>query len=221
MHNHDFLWFSSQEISKRSTTIPVLHNFALTYALSDFSYGIRANSIPSYQADLAQMPIYATPAVSTSAVLTRFTYNAVNSRSLRTDDAPRGVNSPDLGWRVMIEPSMADSSPGGRTGFSFYAFTFDGARPRAVARLGKKGAAVRVVAREITELRLVRATEQTRPTHAVNPLDVGGKIVSYEPVAIPPHLVLRQATIVDDWFALSGQHRIHVPVSVAKKIGLG
>ena len=32
LYNHDYLWFSSTEISKVSTTLPVIHNYALTYA---------------------------------------------------------------------------------------------------------------------------------------------------------------------------------------------
>jgi CRISPR-associated protein Csc1 len=212
-YNHDYLWFSSFEISKTAATLPLIHNYALSYALTGYSYGVYYGSTPRYDEDLRAMPAYATPARPGGSVArTRFTQNAVNSRTLRTDDAPRGSNSPSLGWRLVLDPVWSSAGDtGGQPGFSFYLFGRDSFRPPAVVRLGKKSCPVRLHWEEIGPAVAVFTSEPIRPTHAVNPLDVQGAIVSYEPLAIPPHLVFRVAEVSNDWFVFSGEHRVHVP----------
>jgi CRISPR-associated protein Csc1 len=208
LYNHDFLWFSSFEISKTAATLPLLHNYALSYALSGYSYGVFEGHAPRYAEDLSAMCAYATPARADGGVAwTRFTQNAINSVTLRTDDAPRGFNSPALGWRLVLDPVWA----GEGSGFAFYLFARDGFVPPGVVRLGKKGCPVRIEWAEIVSPTAVFTEGAVRPTHAVNPLDVQGELNSFEPVAIPPHLILRVAEIQMDWFVFSGEHRIHLP----------
>lgn len=216
--NHDYLWFSATEISKRSETTPVLHNYALTYALGDFSYW-QGPPTPRYESDLDQIQLYALPSASDSATRTRLTYNAVNSRTLRTDDAPGSVNAPDLGQRTYLDP-VFDIQPG--KGFTVYVYTFDGANPKSLFRLGKKGAALRARWTEVDEPRAVMRDVPVEPTHPVNPLDVSGDILAYEPVMMPPHLLLRRTQIRDDWFVFAEldrtRHRIHVPRRVLARL---
>jgi len=218
LYNHDYLWFSSYEISKLSTTLPILHNYALTYSFGDFSYGVSRETVPHYEEDLACIPLYATPALATAWSRTRITYNAVNSRTLCTDDAPRGLNSPDIGWRNYLDPVyLRHERAGEELGFYCYLFTFKGQQPKGVTRLGKKGAAIRVCWEEIMEPRAVFRDEAIRPTHPLNPLDISGETVSYEPVMIPPHLLLRTAEVRNDWFIFDGRHRIHLPKRVLER----
>ncbi|MGH9823958.1 MAG: type I-D CRISPR-associated protein Cas5/Csc1 [Blastocatellia bacterium] len=215
MHNHDYLWFSSFEISKTAATLPIIHNYALSYAISGYSYGIYRGSTPAYLNDLANLPAYATPARPYGPVKrTRFTQNAINSRTLRTDDAPKGSNSPALGWRLVLDPVWYNESAA--TGFSLYLVVRSGFKPPSVVRLGKKGCPVRFQWAPITPAVAVFVDNPVRPTHSVNPLDVAGSIVRYDPVAIPPHLVLRAAEIERDWFVFSGKHVVHV----ARRFGL-
>lgn len=215
LYNHDYLWFSSSEISKQSTTLPIIHNYALTYSLGDFSYGISKNASPQYDADLRHIPVYATPALSTRWSRTRITYNAVNSCTLRTDDAPRGVNSPDVGWRNYVDPVYPkDEREAELIGFFCYLFTFDQRVPKGVTRLGKKGAVVRVRWKEIENPLAVFCAEPVRPSHPVNPLDVNGQVITFDPISIPPHLLLRTSEVSDDWFVFNGGHRVHVPKRV-------
>jgi len=212
LFNHDYLWFSSYEISKVSTTLPLLHNYALTYSLGDVSYGISKETTPHYEKDLANIPLYTTPAIAAFWSRTRITYNAINSRSLRTDDAPRGINSPDLGWRNYLDPVYPmDDHAAQQFGFVCYLFTFKGQIPKGVTRLGKKGAAVRIQWEEIEKPIAVFRDEVVRPTHPLNPLDISGQVTAYEPVCIPPHLLLRSAEVRNDWFVFSGAHRVHTP----------
>lgn len=213
LYNHDYLWFSSFEISKTAATLPLIHNYALSYALSGYSYGIYVGNTPRYAEDLDAMPAYATPARPQGpAARTRFTQNAVNSRSLRTDDAPRGSNSPAIGWRLVLDPVWRNgASESNLPGFAFYLFTRGSFRPPAVVRLGKKGCPVRLEWKEITPAVAVKTETAIRPTHAVNPLDIQGEIVSYDPLPIPPHLIFRVAEIRNDWFVFSDDHRVHLP----------
>jgi CRISPR-associated protein Csc1 len=212
LYNHDYLWFSSIEISKTAATLPLIHNYALSYAISGYSYGLYSGTTPRYAADLAEMPAYATPARPRGPVSrTRFTQNAVNSRTLRTE-APRGANSPSLGWRLVLDPVWPDG-PADRpsAGFDFYLFARASFGRPAVIRLGKKGCPVRLEWTEVNGPVARFVEEAVEPTHAVNPLDVQGEITAYEPVPIPPHLVLRVAEIRNDWFVFAGEHRVHVP----------
>lgn len=219
LYNHDYLWFSSFEISKVSTALPLIHNYALTYSLGDYSYGISRETAPQYEKDLNSIPLYATPALATFWSRTRITYNAVNSRTLRTDDAPGDINSPDLGWRNYIDPVYpADERSAQQLGFACYLFSFDGRQPKGVTRLGKKGAAIRVHWQEIEKPKAVFSEEPVRPTHPLNPLDISGEVDLFEPVIMPPHLLLRTAGIKNDWFVFSGAHRLHVPKRVLKRV---
>lgn len=213
LYNHDYLWFSSFEISKTAATLPLIHNYALSYALSGYSYGISVGSTPRYTQDLEAMPAYATPARPQGSIArTRFTQNAVNSRTLRTDDAPRGSNSPALGWRLVLDPVWrTNAAESDVPGFVFYVFARSPFHLPAVVRLGKKGCPVRLEWQEVTPAVAVFTDSVVRPTHAVNPLDIQGEIISYDPLPIPPHLIFRVAEIRNDWFVFSEEHSVHLP----------
>ena len=212
-YNHDYLWFSSFEISKTAATLPLIHNYALSYAISGYSYGVYTGNIPRYEEDLKKMDAYATPARPQGTVTrTRFTQNAVNSRTLRTDDAPRGSNSPALGWRLVLDPVWQAGSQEKETiGFTFYLFAREPFRPPAVVRLGKKGCPIRFEWEEIAPAVATFTENAVSPTHSVNPLDVQGELVSYEPLSIPPHLILRVAEVRRDWFVFWNEHVVHIP----------
>ncbi len=209
LYNHDYLWFSSLEISKTAATLPVIHNYALTYALCGYSYGVYIGNTPRYDSDLEKMSAYATPARTDGpSSRTRFTQNAVNSCTLRTDDAPRGSNSPSLGYRLVLDPIWRNGAP--LSGFIFYVLANASFRLPSVVRLGKKGCPIRFEWEEITPAVAVYTNASVRPTHAVNPLDIQGEILAYEPVPIPPHLILRVTEIRGDWFVFKNRHIVHV-----------
>lgn len=220
LYNHDYLWFSSYEISKTAATYPLIHNYALSYAVSGYSHGVYVGSAPRYREDLDAMPAYATPARPLGVVAqTRFTQNAVNSRSRRTDDAPPGRNSPAFGWRLVLDPVWRSGDLDVNVaGFAFYLFGREAFRPPAVVRLGKKGCPVRMQWNEVAPAVATFIDQPIRPTHAVNPLDVQGEVLSYEPAPIPPHLILRVADISNDWFVFSGDHRVHLPRRITGRV---
>src|SRR5882724_11440479 len=80
LYNHDYLWFSSFEISKTAGTAPAIHGYALSYAISNYAYGIYFAGGPRYEEDLGAMSAYSTPARPVGEPsATRFTQNAINS----------------------------------------------------------------------------------------------------------------------------------------------
>jgi CRISPR type I-D-associated protein Csc1 len=196
----------------------LIHNFAWSYAVSGYSYGIYEGSVPRYAEDLTNMEAYATPARAFGPVArTRFTQNAINSKTLRTDDAPKGSNSPGLGWRLVLDPVWRSRAEQETTGFQFYAFAKESFTPPAVVRLGKKGCPVRLEWSEVDNPVGQICETPVYPTHAVNPLDISGDVVSYDPVAIPPHMIFRSAEISKDWFVFAGDHRIHIPRRILER----
>jgi len=174
LYNHDYLWFSSTESGQVSTTLPVLHNYALSYALSGYSWAV-SPALPQYQADLAQMRLYALPTeLPVSPARTAITFNALDTLTLRTDVGPE-VNTPNLGKRIYLDPIYAPVESAdrhhARTSYAAYAFVFDGPAPPSVFRLGKKGAPMRAYWREVSHPRAEFYTEPRQPSHLVNPLD--------------------------------------------------
>jgi CRISPR-associated protein Csc1 len=223
LYNHDYLWFSSNEISKVSTTQPILHNYALCYALSQGSYRVCIGSTPKYVEDpngeFDAMPLYATPAHATNVTRTTITFNAVDTLTQTTGDS-KTLNTPNWGKRVYLDPVWegADVERPCR-GYEFYVFTFGGYSLPSVVRLGKKGAAARVRWDEIPSPVAMWREGQHRSSHPINPLDVNGLVVSYDPITIPPHLLLRTAALAEDWWVFSGRHAIHVPKRVLTRVG--
>ncbi|MGE0683952.1 MAG: hypothetical protein AB7P69_23990, partial [Candidatus Binatia bacterium] len=124
------------------------------------------------------------------------------------------------GWRLVLDPVWNPGNQQKETvGFTFYLFADETFRPPAVVRLGKKGCPIRLEWEEIASAVGVFIETPVRPTHAINPLDIQGEILSYEPLSIPPHLVFRVAEIRNDWFVFADEHRVQVPKRlIAEKI---
>ena len=220
LETHDFLWFASYDVSGLSATEVVVHNYALTYALSRFERGIAFGQGPTYQDDLAQMPLYTTPADllvadNPFAGKVKLTWNALDTRSQRTQDPKyKKQNTPMMGKRVMIAPM---------TRFGFYVFTLDGSRPPGSIRLGKKRSPCRVCYTEIPQPLAHQTKDTFAPTHLVNPLDVEGKVEAFNVVNIPPHLLLRNARLREDYVVNYREgrayHVVHVPRRVLEHVG--
>lgn len=218
LYNHDYLWFSSTEIGQVSTTLPVLHNYALSYALSGISWAL-SPPLPQYQTDLERMRIYATPSEArVPAMRTSITYNAVDAWTLRTDIGPN-VNTPNLGTRVYLDPTFEAVDREDR-GYRVFAFVFSGSAPPGVFRLGKKGAPIRARWREVEHPQAEFHEDHQQPSHLLNPLDVAGTIIRFEQIAIPPHLLLRSAVVSMDWFIRVEREVVHLPRLVRKRMQL-
>lgn len=219
LYNHDYLWFSSTEIAKVSSAWPVIHNYALSYSLSQYSYGLSRGSFPNYEEDLASMPLYTTPALSSVVTRTAITLNAIDDLTLRTDTGGK-INTPNLGKRIVIDPYLELPREGHRLegGYLFFCFIRGGYRPPAVTRLGKKGCPVRIYWKRFESPRAFFQEESIVPVHAVNPLDVSGEVVSYEPIILPPHMLFRRAEIRGDWFIKAYGRIVLLPKRVREEV---
>jgi len=218
LETHDFLWFASYDVSSIASTEVVIHNYALCYALSHFERGIVFKQAPTYADDLAQMPLYATPADLAArdnpyAGKVKQTWNALDSRTHNTEDPSyKKVNTPKLGKRVAVAPM---------TRFTFYVFTFEGQQPPGAIRLGKKRAPCRVRYAEIPRPS-AKQRAHISPSHLVNPLDVQGQVSAFNPINIPPHLLLRNARITADYVVTHkdkrSYHAVHIPKRVLARM---
>ena len=218
LYNHDYLWFSSSEISKIITTIPVIHNYALSYALSYFSYGVFEGNKPRYFEDLRQMNIYATPAINLQASKVTISFNAMDDMTLTTGDSKKS-NTPNLGKRVYVNPIYETNiSYYSHRYFRFYAFCMKNAIPPAIVRLGKKGCSCRIQWEEIANPVARFESQFFKPTHPINPLDVEGEIDAFDLVSIPPHSFFRTARIKNDWVIRQKDNCILLPKIIRERI---
>lgn len=213
---HDYLWFSSTESARLSTTLAVLHNYALTFSVSQRSWAAYAGTVPDYNRDLAACPYYALCAAWYGSTRVRLTQNGVDELTQRTDTGEG--NTPSLSYRVCLTPATSLQP---ETGFRVFVFGFDGSEPPpGVTRLGKKGCAVRWHWVEVRETRAELTRIGSRPSHPVNPLDLASPPVSYEPVVIPPHLVYRVAELQNEIIVRYRSEVIHVPDRVLRRAGI-
>lgn len=213
----DFLWFASFEWAGDSDTALFLHSFALSIALGGREH-ILGGTVPQYEEDLNALSVYCTPArldprfsrarpynAGQAQLSTSFTFNSIDEPTQLTQALRLGdkVNDPKLGRRQVLVPGLR---------FEFVAFTRNAFQVPRVARLGKKRSPV--VIERVERISGHRFRGDATPDHAVNPLDVEGRVVRYVPVAIPPHLIFDRAEIQQDEFIRAGNHVIHVPVRV-------
>ena len=206
----DYVWFASHEWANDNETAPVLHGYALSFGLSRRDRVLTLGGVPTYEEDLAAMPVYCTPASlaardSAKGTRTVLTFNSIDEPTQLTQALGIGdkVNDPKFGRRQVLVPGLR---------FELVAFArFESRLPR-VFRLGKKRSPVVVEVSE--ELTGKRYRGGATPWHAVSPLDVAGRVVRCVPRAIPPHLVFERAEIEDDYFLANDRGPVHLPKRV-------
>jgi CRISPR-associated protein Csc1 len=216
----DYLWFASYEWGKEIETAPVLHSYALSFALSGREKVIATGGVPDYEADLAEIDVYCTPA---RLILDRspsprrravLTYNSVENPTLLTESkrlAGGKSNDPKFGRRQVLVPGLR---------FDLVAFVRRDCPLPRVFRLGKKRSPVVIEdAQEITG-RANSVEEPRVPSHAINPLDVTGQVLSCVPRVLPPHMVYETAEIRDDVFISTPTGPVHVPERVRRWISV-
>jgi len=206
----DFLWFASYEWGGDNETAPLIHNYALSFALSGQDRVDTGGGVPNYDEDLRSIDVYCTPARLMPLRLkhgqrTVLTFNSVDNPTQLTQALRVGekVNDPKIGKRQVLLPGLR---------FQLFAFTRRGAVLPRVFRLGKKRSPVVVEECEQLRVTLFKGSETT--CHAVSPLDISGKVVRCVPRAIPPHLVYEWASIEDDTFLRTAHGVVHLPERV-------
>ena len=200
----DFLFFVSNEFNTSTYMQPVIHNYALTYALArQFIVGFQGVT-PRYE-ELETFENYATPAIALQdPKFVTHTYNSVCSRTNRTRSV---YNIPSLGRNQKIMPES--------TVFQFLVFSVDGRIPSHI-RVGKKSCISEVRA---TKLKIVEVVEDPSEPIDVkvcyNILDLSSNdiILSADMLLMYPSPVARSMTVRAPYFVLDDdQEQFAVPI---------
>ncbi len=189
----DFLFFVSYEFNTFTQMQPVIHNYALTYALAkQFNTGFLGTS-PRYE-ELYKFENYATPARPlTDPKFVTHTYNSVCSRTNLTQSS---FNIPSLGRNRKVTPYS--------TKFEFLVFS-TGERMPPYIRIGKKSCIAQVKA---TRLKLVGKIDDPEDLIDVNfffnvldlsPSDI---IESADIVLMFPSPIARRMTVKAPYYVL-------------------
>ena len=218
---HDSLYYATREIGRLYETEPILHNYALCYALGlvdSEKYATmvpEANSyryfcpeqVPQYEAHLTplnQRGIYVTPAraIHHAAVLNTWKY-ADNRYHVEMQKTQKNV--PSFGRTKEIAPES-----------EFQCFIISEQKltlPRWV-RLGKWMSKAEV------KLDLVkvksRQTGVFSCAHPLNPLDVmfTNQVLSYDTVNMPPVSLIRNVQIQGEHYVLDDSSGIKLPAKM-------
>jgi len=216
---HDSLYFATREIGRLYETEPVLHNYALCYALGlvdsdrhfttvpeEHSYRYFCpEQVPKYEEHLTPLNhqgIYVTPAraLHHTAVLNTWKY-ANNNYHVEMEKTQKNI--PSFGRAKEIAPES-----------QFECFILSEkplSLPRWV-RLGKWASKAEV---RIKELPNVRSTEgEFIFSYPLNPLDVmfTHQVLSYDTVNMPPVSLIRNVRLQGHYYASEG---MKIPAGMA------
>lgn len=208
---HDSVYFATREIGRLYETEPVIHNYALCYALGLVDNEIYATTVaqedsyryfcseqvPKYEQHLTplnQQGIYVTPAHSIhhTSVLNTWKY-ANNNYHVEMQKTQKNI--PSFGRAKEIAPESQ---------FEFFIISqkdieLKNKLPKWI-RLGKWMSKAEVEIREITKIEL-KTGDFTFP-HPLNPLDVmfTHQVISYDVVNMPPVSLIQNVTIKEGQF---------------------
>jgi len=216
---HDSMYFATREIGRLYETDPVLHNYALCYALGlvdsdrhstavfeEHSYRYFCpEQVPKYEEHLTplnQQGIYVTPAraVKHTAVLNTWKY-ANNNYHVEMEKTQKNI--PSFGRAKEIAPES-----------QFECFILSKkplSLPRWI-RLGKWASKAEVRIEELPKVRSSQG-EFTFP-YPLNPLDVmfTHQVLSYDTVNMPPVSLIRSVRLQGHYYELEG---LKIPAQMA------
>ena len=207
---HDSLYFATREIGRLYETEPVLHNYALTYALglvdSDrYSTAVSSEEdsycyfcpeqVPKYKQHLTplnQRGIYVTPAraIHYASILNTWKY-ANNNYHVEMEKTARNV--PGFGRTKEIAPESQ---------FEFFVISKSTiALPRWI-RLGKWASKAEIVTQPL-DPKSPKPDEGTVP-YPLNPLDVmfTNQVLSYDTVNMPPVSLIRNVRLRGEFYSI-------------------
>ena len=220
---HDSLYYATREIGRLYETEPVLHNYALCYALGlvdsekfattvgeDHSYRYFCpEQVPMYEAHLTplnQQGIYITPAraVRHAAVLNTWKY-ADNRYHVEMQKTQKNI--PSFGRAKEIAPESQ---------FEFFVISRKPIPFPRWIRLGKWMSKAEVDAKELPPPKHNAAREFTFP-YPLNPLDVmfTNQVVSYDTLNMPPVSLIRNVRMLGAFYSFEGlSEPLKLPVNI-------
>ncbi|MCC3529629.1 MAG: type I-D CRISPR-associated protein Cas5/Csc1 [Microcoleus sp. PH2017_22_RUC_O_B] len=206
---HDSLYFATREIGRLYETEPVIHNYALCYALGLVDSEIYSTTvaeedsyryfcpeqIPKYEQHLTalnQQGIYVTPARSISHASTLNTWKYANN-NYHVEMEKTQKNIPSFGRTKEIAPESK---------FEFFIIS---AKPLKLAkwiRLGKWMSKAELTTEEITKCD--RKNGDFIFPYLLNPLDVmfSHQVLSYDVVNMPPVSLIQNIKIRGEYYQI-------------------
>jgi len=223
---HDSLYFATREIGRLYETEPVLHNYALCYALglvdSDYFSTTVAKEhsyryfcpeqVPKYQEHLTplnQQGIYVTPARATThtAVLNTWKY-ANNNYHVEMEKTQKNI--PSFGRAKEIAPESQFEC----FIISEKLLTF----PKWI-RLGKWMSKAEVRSEELPKPKQLKG--KFAFPYLLNPLDVmfTHQVLSYDTVNMPPVSLIRNVQMQGEYYTCEGLGNIKIPARMQYRFG--
>lgn len=204
---HDSLYYATREIGRLYETEPVIHNYALCYALGLIDsevYSTRvaeehpyryfcAEQVPKYEEHLTPLNaqgIYITPARSLSHSATLNTWKYANN-NYHVEMEKTQKNIPSFGRAKEIAPESR---------FEFFAIA---QKPLMLPKWIRLGKWMSKAAVEVKELSIGKQSENefTFP-YLLNPLDVmfSHQVISYDVVNMPPVSLIRNVRLQGQFY---------------------
>ncbi|MHA1470126.1 MAG: type I-D CRISPR-associated protein Cas5/Csc1 [Candidatus Asgardarchaeia archaeon] len=208
----DFIHFSSLEVARRVVIQPVIHNYALSYALflkdrlPVLILGKKEIAKPKYKEDLMQLNeerIYVTPAYDISAKVVSYVWGAKEERLLHKERQVTANYPPSM----VIYESIAPNST-----FRFFILSEKQLSLPRIIRLGKKRGSVAI---EFNEFELSTITpERPYTVKLLNPWDLRGDVEILELssiINIPPNRLFRDVIVISKTAYYSKDLKIILP----------
>lgn len=206
---HDSLYFATREIGRLYETEPVIHNYALCYALGLVDSAIYCTTvaeehsyryfcpeqIPKYEQHLTalnQQGIYVTPARSIFHSSTLNTWKYANN-NYHVEMEKTQKNIPSFGRTKEIAPESK---------FEFFIISEKSLKLAKWIRLGKwmSKAAVEIV--EQKEVKRSQSESDVIFPYLLNPLDVmfSHQVISYDVVNMPPVSLIQNVKMLGRYY---------------------
>jgi CRISPR-associated protein Csc1 len=209
---HDSLYFATREIGRLYETEPILHNYALCYALGlvdsetysttvseEHSYRYFCpEQVPKYEEHLTplnQQGIYVTPAraVNHAAILNTWKY-ANNNYHVEMEKTQKNI--PSFGRAKEIAPESQ---------FEFFIISEKTLKLPKWIRLGKWMSKGELALSELPKPKRHQEGEFTFP-YPLNPLDVmfTNQVLSYDTINMPPVSLIRNVRMRGEYYTVEG-----------------
>ncbi|MEB3218755.1 MAG: type I-D CRISPR-associated protein Cas5/Csc1 [Nostocales cyanobacterium 94392] len=218
---HDSLYHATREIGRLYETEPIIHNYALCYALGlidsekyattvpeEHSYRYFCpEQVPKYEEHLTplnQQGIYVTPACSIShtSILNTWKY-ANNNYHVEMEKTQKNI--PSFGRAKEIAPESI---------FEFFVISQKEIKLPKWIRLGKWMSKAEVILAELPEPKT--KSDLFLCTHPLNPLDVmfTNQVISYDVVNMPPVSLIQNVQMRGQYYYFEKVKDVKLPMNM-------
>jgi CRISPR-associated protein Csc1 len=219
---HDSVYYATREIGRLYETEPIIHNYALCYALGlvdsekysttvieEHSYRYFCpEQVPKYEEHLIplnQQGIYVTPAssISHTSILNTWKY-ANNNYHVEMEKTQKNI--PSFGRAKEIAPESQ---------FEFFVISQREIKLPKWIRLGKWMSKAEVTLEKLPEPKT--KTDLFTCTHPLNPLDVmfSNQVISYDVVNMPPVSLIQNVQMRGQYYYFEKVKDVRLPVNIS------